>query len=399
MTAEESIHWLYSAQTFGVKLGLDNTRALLAALDQPHAALNVIHVAGTNGKGSTCALLDSVLREHGLRTGLYTSPHLVDFSERIRVNGVPIPDEALAAGLTRIREICEKWDAMPSFFEIATVLALRHFADAACEAVVLETGMGGRLDATNVVHPRVSVLTPIAMDHSRYLGETLAAIAGEKAGIMKPGVPAVSAPQVPEAAAVFREAAIRMRSDLSFLDSPYVGEMSLMGSHQRWNAALAVAALRKSGWEVSGDSIRRGMAHTQWPGRFQRVGEDLVVDGAHNPHGIAALCRTWAEVFPGESATVIFGAMRDKNVPEMIAALKPIASSWVFVPVRSERSEDPFQLAHYTGQPSQVADSLAAAMSLIGQAGGRVLVTGSLFLVGETLAFVREVPAARRSNQ
>ena len=189
MTYEESLGWLYSTQQFGIKLGLDNIRRLLKALGDPHEHLSFLHVAGTNGKGSVCAMLEAILRAADHKTGLYTSPHLIDFRERIRVGGNKIPREATSRGLENLRRLAASWDHSPTFFEFATALALQHFAESDCEFVVLETGMGGRLDATNAVMPVVSVITPIALDHTRWLGKTVAEVAWEKAGIIKPSVP------------------------------------------------------------------------------------------------------------------------------------------------------------------------------------------------------------------
>ncbi len=299
MNYSEALAWLYSTQQFGIKLGLENTHRLLAALDRPDPATagRFLHVAGTNGKGSTCAMLDSVLRAAGHRTGLYTSPHLVDFRERIRVNGEMIPEVDVARILTNLRDATSGWDHAPTYFELSTVLALRHFADAGVEFVVLETGMGGRLDSTNAVTPIVSVITPIAMDHAQWLGDTLAKIAAEKAGILKPGVPAVSAAQAPEAAAVLEARASEVGAPLELVREPLDLPLGLGGSHQKANAALAVAALRAGGVSVSDAALRRGLATVQWPGRFQKLGDRFVLDGGHNPHAAAQLVQTWREEF------------------------------------------------------------------------------------------------------
>ncbi|HEV3409005.1 MAG TPA: Mur ligase family protein, partial [Chthoniobacterales bacterium] len=206
MTYAEALGWLYGLQRFGIKLGLENIRRLLRALNVPAPEQRVIHVAGTNGKGSVCAMIDSILQAAGYSSGLFTSPHLVTFRERIQVNGEMISEDEVAAGLTSIRETVREWDPHPTFFEIATALGLAHFKRAACEFIVLETGMGGRLDATNAVAPIVSVITPIDYDHEKWLGHTLPEIAAEKAGIIKSGVPVISAAQKEEAAAVIRGA-------------------------------------------------------------------------------------------------------------------------------------------------------------------------------------------------
>lgn len=383
MTCPEALAWLYETQLFGIKLGLANVRRLLAALDHPERRGRFLHVAGTNGKGSVCAMMESVLRADGVRTGLYTSPHLVDFRERIRVNGEKISESDLAAGLTRIRGVVEGWDPFPTFFEISTVLALAHFARAGCEAVVLETGLGGRLDATNAVTPVVSVLTPIAMDHEKWLGDSLEKITAEKAGIIKPGIPVASAPQLPEAEAVIRAAAAARGSALEFASGPLETEsFTLAGGHQKDNAALAVRALELAGWKPSAEALRRGLGSVQWPGRFQIVRDRYVLDGAHNPHAATRLVQTWREKFGAARATVIFGALGDKDARGMLQALEPIAEKFVFVPVQSQRAKPPESLPELTGRPSRVAPSVREA---IAAEQGLILITGSLFLVGEAL--------------
>ena len=250
MTHDEALDWLHASESTGIKLGLENTNRLLAACGHPERRLRFLHIAGTNGKGSTCAMLDSILRRAGFRTGLYTSPHLVDFRERIRVDGKMIPREDLAEGLSRLRDAVRDWEHGPTFFEISTFLALDHFARSGCDIVVLETGMGGRLDSTNAVMPLVSTITPIDMDHMQWLGDTLDKIAAEKAGIIKAGIPVVSAPQQPAAAEVLRKTAADRGSSIRFVAEPCPHPLSLAGAHQKWNAALAVETLRASGVEV-----------------------------------------------------------------------------------------------------------------------------------------------------
>jgi dihydrofolate synthase / folylpolyglutamate synthase len=380
---EEALAWLYSTQQFGIKLGLENIRGLLGALGDPRQCLSFLHVAGTNGKGSVCAMLDAILRASGRRTGLYTSPHLVDFRERIRVDGVNIPPQAVADGLTILREISADWSHSPTFFEIATALALRHFAEERCELVVLETGMGGALDATNAVFPLVSVITPIALDHTRWLGATLAEIAREKAGIIKPGVPVVSARQEPEAAAVLVERAAIAGSSLEFVEAPLErAEIGLRGIHQRENSALAVAALRAAGVGVSDEAVGQGLRDVRWPGRFQVVNERIVLDGCHNPHAAAQLLVNWRDAYGKEKATVIFGALGDKDYSAMLRILEPISREVFFVPIRSERSAAPEALAEACTVQHRIFQSVKDALEA---SHGRTLVTGSLFLAGEAL--------------
>lgn len=382
MTYQESLAWLYSTQQFGIKLGLENTERLLEGRGNPHDGLRILHVAGTNGKGSVCAMLDAILRRAGHRTGLYTSPHLIEFRERIRVDGRMIPREAVAEGLTRIRDLSSGWDHSPTFFEITTVLALEYFAASGCDYVVLETGMGGRLDATNAVTPVVSVITPVAMDHAEWLGDTIAAIAGEKAGIIKPGVPAVSAPQKPEAAEVLQA---RAGGALTMVTEPWAGGLPLEGEHQKWNAAVAVAALEAAGICPSRDVVEDGLGSVRWPARFQRVGPNIVVDGAHNPHAVESLVKVWKGAFPGKKAVVIFGALLDKDYEQMITGLAEIASEFWFVPVASARTADLVNFAPLTRVQSRSFASLRDALDAMGSGGEDYLITGSLFLAGEAL--------------
>jgi len=390
VTLDEALAWLHSTQFFGIKLGLENTRLLLESEGHPERGLKIVHVAGTNGKGSTCAMIDACLRAAGYRVGLYTSPHLVDFRERIRVDGEMIPPEAAAAGLTRLRGACARWEHSPTFFEISTVLALSHFAESGCDYVVLETGMGGRLDATNAVTPVVSVITPLAMDHAEWLGDTIEAIAAEKAGIIKAGIPVVSAPQVPEAVAILREKAKSERAPITFVGEPWSGPVSLPGLHQHWNAAVAAVAVRASGAGVPEETIATALGAVVWPARFQRIGELIVLDGGHNPHAAAALAATWQEAFGRERATVVFGALADKDYAAMIAALTPIAGEFLFVPVASPRTADPAFFQQFVSVPSARFPNLASALEQAKAGSLRILITGSLFLAGEALGLLGE---------
>ncbi len=383
MIYEESLAWLYATQQFGIKLGLENVRGLLEALGDPRKELSFVHVAGTNGKGSVCAMLDAILRDPSRRVGLYTSPHLVDFRERIRVDGEKIPPQDVARGLTILRKVSAGWSHSPTFFEISTALALRHFADEHCDLVVLETGMGGALDATNAVMPLVAVITPIAMDHMLWLGGTLAEIAREKAGIIKDGTPVVSAAQPPEAAAALADRAAAAGSSLEFVEAPLEqAEIGLRGVHQRENAALAVAALRAAGVRVSGEAVRRGLRDVRWPGRFQVVDERFVLDGCHNPHAAEKLLVNWRDAYGTEKATVIFGALADKDYSAMLKILEPISREVLLVPIVSERSAATQALAAACTVPYRVFKSVSQALEA---SQGRTLVTGSLFLVGEVL--------------
>ena len=395
MTYREALGWLYGLQVHGIRLGLENIRRLCDALGIETVSGEkrcFIHVAGTNGKGSVCALLAAVCTAAKRRTGLYTSPHLVSFRERIRLGPNRIPEEHVAEGLGKIRDIIAGWDRTPTFFEVATALALAWFQQQRAEIVILETGMGGRLDATNVVTPAVSVLTPIGLDHMQHLGGTLAAIAGEKAGIIKPGVPVISAPQPPEAVAVIRAAAEAAGARLKFIRHPLAPDipLALAGSHQRWNAALAFAALIETGQRPEPRIVREAFATAEWPGRFQRADDRIVIDGAHNPSAAAQLAAVWREEFGDGKATLLLGILADKDAPGVIAALLPIAARVICVPVRSPRALPPAELAALIRAQSpaiavSATETLGGAFAEARAGAGRILVAGSLFLAGEAL--------------
>ncbi len=389
---QEELGWLYSTQLFGIKLGLENVRRLLEALGLPDAGARVLHVAGTNGKGSTCAFLDSLCRAGGWRTGLFTSPHLVSFTERIRVDGVPIPEEEAAVRIRSLRERVAGWENPPTFFELTLALALDWFRACGVQIIVLETGMGGRLDATNAVPSAVSVITPVDYDHMQWLGDTLEKIAAEKAGIIKPGVPVISAPQAPEAAAVIAATALEKNAPLTVVEYPLDGwELGLSGPHQRWNAALALAALQAAQLVPFKAALREALRDARWPGRFQRVG-GAVIDGAHNPHGARALVEAWREAFGGAKTTVIFGAVALKNHAAILDILEPLAGRWIFTTVRSPRAVPAAELAAARPGATVTAD-LGEALALVQGAGDAAvpyLVCGSLYLAGEAISLLEK---------
>jgi dihydrofolate synthase / folylpolyglutamate synthase len=399
VTYTEALAWLYETQRFGIKLGLENVERLLRELKLPGKDQRIVHVAGTNGKGSVCAMIDSICRAAGYRTGLFTSPHLVTFRERIRVNGETISQEKVAHGLTAIREMIRTWEPHPTFFEITTALALDHFKSAGCELIVLETGLGGRLDATNALTPVVSAITPIGFDHEKWLGYTLEAIAGEKAGIIKPRVPVVSARQEPAAAAVIRARAAQCNAPLTFVAAvcDRRSNIALAGAHQRENAGLAVSALRAGNIAVTEAAIVRGLADVEWPARFQRWDQRTIIDGAHNPAGARVLADTWREQFGQQRATVILGVLREKNIDGICHALAPIAARFILPEIRTERAVPPNELAAHLSaimpslpNPSpariSVTPSFPAALDLARANPGPILVTGSLHFAGEVLA-------------
>jgi len=406
----EALAWLYSLQRFGIKLGLENIRRLIAELDVDLVNARVIHVAGTNGKGSVCAMIDSICRAQKYRTGLFISPHLVTFRERICIDGEMISENEVAAGLTNIRKLVADWEPHPTFFEIATALALKYFTEAKTNIVILETGLGGRLDATNAVQSNVAVITPIALDHEQWLGDSLEKIANEKAGIIKAQTPVVSGPQLPEAERVIRGRATECEAPLQFVTETYdKSPIALRGEHQKLNAAIAIAAIKAlkldrlkrsslAGQGIDIDSaIGRGLATVDWPGRFQCWDKRTVIDGAHNPAAARILTQSWRETFGTERATLILAILADKDLRGICEALAPIADSVLLPKIRSERAADPSELAKVLvdlGCKSETFSSFADALGKARERSAPILITGSLHFAGEALAHLRGEPAA-----
>ena len=395
MRYQESLDWLFSTQMFGIKLGLDGPRHLLKQfLAYPAHGVTVIHVAGTNGKGSTCAMIDSIARACARRTGLFTSPHLVDFRERIKVSGEEIPEDDCAAMLSELRVLCERMETHPTFFEITLVLAMRWFRIRECEIIVLETGMGGRLDATTAVPADLCVITPIGLDHMQWLGESLEEIAAEKAGIFVPGKPAISAPQKPEARAVLEKEANEQRTPLAFVDEPLLGyPMALAGEHQKWNAALATAALHRAGLPLNSDIVGYGLSHVSWPGRFETIRPGVVLDGAHNPQAAEVLASTWCERFPDRKAALVFSAVGGKDIEGILKILAPLASKIFLCPVDTPRAISTGELAACLpaeAPPHEAFDTFESAFTAATSQSDPVLIAGSLFLVGEARALLMD---------
>ncbi len=416
------------ARNFGQRPGLERIAFLLRYLGEPHRRYRVVHVAGTKGKGSTATLISSILQEAGLRVGLYTSPHLVRYNERIQVDGVPISDAELEAAFRRLWPGVEAALAnpdvgQPTEFEVGTALAFDHFAARQVEVAVVEVGLGGRLDATNVVQPDVAVITPIGLDHTEVLGDTIGQIAGEKAGIIKPGVPVVISPQVPEAWAVLqataaaRSAALvevgwdviyRVRAlsprgtvmDVRGRLGEYPSlEVGLAGSHQGANAATALAAvevLTTRGVPVAEAAIRRGLAKGWIPGRFEVVAQrpTVVLDGAHNPVAAAALARALEEVFPGRRPVFVVGLQSEKPVLPTLAQVLPAGRAVVCTRARWSRLAplSPEELARWARllvEEVHTAGSAGEALELacrLAGPDGLVCCWGSLYLIGELRA-------------
>jgi folylpolyglutamate synthase/dihydrofolate synthase len=316
------------------------------------------------------------------------------------VNGDMISEDAVARGLTTIRNLVANWDPHPTFFEVVTALALKHFLDTKVEIVILETGLGGRLDATNAIQSDVSVITPIDLDHEKWLGKTISEIAAEKAGIIKPGVPVVSASQRAEAEGVIRARAVECQAPLEFVTKRYdKTPIALAGSHQKENAALAIAALCAAKTEIADSAIARGLARIEWPARFQLWDERTIIDGAHNPAAARALAGTWREIFSTQRATLILAILADKNLRAICEALAPISEFVLLPKIRSERAADPEELARALADiipslPSSVTPSVGEALTRARSKPNPILITGSLHFAGEVLAFLRGEPAA-----
>ena len=365
-------------------------------------------------------MIDSICRAQGYHTGLFISPHLVTFRERIRVNGEMISERAVADGLTIIKDLVADWDPHPTFFEVTTALALKHFDDTVehgikhgsvqlrspspdchqLDVIILETGLGGRLDATNAVQSDVSVITPIGLDHEELLGNTLSEIAGEKAGIIKPHVPVVSASQQSQAEEVIRARATECGSPLQFVSEFYHGSpVALRGEYQKQNAAVAIAAIHAANIQLDEKAIVRGLASIEWPARFQKWDERTIMDGAHNPGAARILAQTWREVFGDQKATLILAVFSDKDLRGICEALAPIAESVLLPKIRSERAVAPAELAKIfsiitPSLPHSITSTIGDALMLARAKPDPILITGSLHFAGEVLAHLRGQPAA-----
>ncbi len=392
------LDWLYSTQLYGMKLGLDNTRRLLREMKLPRDGQKFIHVAGTNGKGSVCAFIHSLLNAADINAGLFTSPHLVQFRERIRDARRMISKKELTSILGELRTLVANWDPHPTFFELTLGAALRWFSVQQHEWVVLETGLGGRLDSTNALKPAVTIITSIGMDHMGVLGNTLTEIAREKAGIIKPGIPIITLKQKPEAMEVITRTAREREAPLTVVTTPIRGyELGLAGQHQHWNAALAVAALKALGMKPPEAVLSNGLREVQWPARFQLLDKEgqFILDGAHNQDAAETLVRTWQQKFPGEKASIVFGAAANKDIRAVLRALQPIAARWHFTGFESTRSAEPGQVRelHHSlygdSFPVSVHETPTKALEAAARDSERVLITGSLYLAGEVLADVR----------
>lgn len=426
MTAQEAIDYIENQGWSETRLGLERTRALLTALGEPQRALKIVHVAGSNGKGSVCAMLDSILRAAGYRTGLYTSPYILDFRERMQVNGRPIPGETLAALTERARAAAEAMADHPSQFELVTAIALRWFADQGCDVVVLEVGLGGALDSTNAIDaPEAAVIMNLGLEHTEYLGNTLAEIASAKAGIIKPGCEAVCYRSEPEALAVIGGVCAEKGVPLTVADFDRLRPVShslegqvfsyrdreelrlpLLGGHQLRNAAVAletVYALRRRGWRISDAAVRAGLESTRWPARFQLLSREplFILDGGHNPQCAVALAAVLDEYLPGTKLNFLMGVLADKDWHAMLDAVAPFADRFVCVTPDSPRALPAGKLAEELvgrGFEAEVCGSVAAAVELCLGSGEATVAFGSLYMAGDVLrAFLRREKRAQRA--
>lgn len=417
MDYEAAVKYLDGVSWLGSKPGLERVSELLERLGRPQDRLRFVHVAGTNGKGSTCALLRYVLSESGLRTGLYISPHLVRMNERISVDGRDITDEDFARAVTELAQAAEGMDEPCTQFELTTALALHFFAETKCDIVVLETGLGGRLDATNAIGcPECAVITNIGLDHTAVLGGTLELIAAEKAGIFKGG--RAAAYDLPESVrGVLRKKAEDTGTQLNFADfsqirtisSDFTGQtfvyrnseycVTLLGEHQLKNAATALEAieqLRAAGWNLPDDAVRRGFAGAVWPARFERVlkSPDFVIDGGHNPQCLTATAEALEHYYPHTRRVLLFGALADKNWQDMARLLIPVADEFVCATPDSPRALDAAVLAeflHSEGCRAEAFNTTEAAVDAAlerARPDGMACCVGSLYMAGSVRNYV-----------
>jgi dihydrofolate synthase/folylpolyglutamate synthase len=426
MRYDDAINFIYNLELFGIKMGLGNITRMLQHLDNPQDTFQSIHIAGTNGKGSVASMLFSVLREAGYRVGVFTSPHLVDFRERFRTFKGGIDKRSIGRFIGRHHQFIR--DARITFFEISTALAFWHFRQVGVNVGIAEVGLGGRLDATNVLKPQLSVITNIDYDHTKILGSSLEQIAIEKAGIIKPGVPVVTGVTDPKLLQLYREICRERGSTLVRTSLPsrkfYINgdfmrftlspngarpnlELPLAGVHQINNAAVvarSIEVLRQQGWRIPQRAVHAGLKKTRWPGRFQLVSRQptIILDVAHNPAGAAALARSFKTVFPGRKAVLVFGVLERPDYDVMLERLKPITRRAVVCRPdyrRTAELEGVIWAAVNAGLDfdvrPKVADAVDRALNLV-KPEGIVLICGSHFTIGEA---IRRLEELRRKRQ
>ena len=419
MTYQEALTYIHSISWRGSKPGLERISGMMEQLGNVQEDLKFIHIAGTNGKGSVSAMLSSVLTAAGYRTGLFISPYIMRFNERMQVNGMPISDEELAEIIAEVQPVAESMTERPTEFEIITAAAFLWFARQKCDIVVLETGLGGRLDATNLISKNVcAVITNLGMDHTEYLGNTLGEIAGEKCGILKPGCPVVAYRSAPEAMKVIRARAKELECPVRTADFGKIKALSadlqgqtfqykqfpeltvhLLGAHQLKNAAVAletISVLRKAGWEIPDEAVVQGMDATRWPGRFEVLQDNplVIVDGAHNPQGVESLIAAVKEYLPGQHIVCVTGVLADKDWKPMMDRLKTVVSDFVAVTPDSPRALGNVRLAryltdreHWVSVADDVEKGLTGALERAKATGGMVLACGSLYMAADVRRF------------
>ena len=413
MTPQEAIDYIEQYTWSTTRLGLERTQALLHTLGDPQKKLKFIHVAGSNGKGSTCAMLAAIMQAAGYRTGLYTSPYIQDFCERMQVDGRNVPGETLAEITERVKAIADAMEDHPSQFELVTAIALQYFLEAKCDIVVLEVGMGGALDSTNAIDaPEVAVITNIGLEHTEYLGDTLEAIAETKAGIIKPGCRAVCYDGAPEVTEVVKRVCRAKRVPLqcvnfkrltpiaetldgqTFRWDSKVKRVALLGPHQLHNTATVlntVDALRSRGWKIPEEAVDEGLANVKWPARLEVLSRDPVflLDGGHNPQCAEALAAAIDKLLPGKKVVFLLGVLADKDYPQIMDIVMPYAKKFVCLTPFSHRALTADQLrdflkergAEAVSYDSNVERGIRAAQKAAGKTGA-VVAFGSLYLAG-----------------
>lgn len=427
MNYSETITYLFDLQKFGIKLGLTNIKTILKHLGNPHKKLQCIHIAGSNGKGSTGAFLQSILKHSGYQAGLFTSPHLIDFTERIRKNDQCIEKGRVIQLTKDIKRICKQY-SLPNitFFEFVTALAFKYFEAEGTDPVIVEVGMGGRYDATNVIHPLLSIITTINLEHQMYLGKTLRQITREKAGIIKMGTPVISGVRQPSVKELIRYACKSSRAvlfqlgkDITYREIKpskfnYRGlnqefrslHCGLIGNHQIRNASIAIAAsslLQKKGYNIQSDNIVTGIQKAVWPGRFEIIKKNptIVLDGGHNPEAWRACKKTLEKYFRHTRIFLLIGVMEDKNIQQMIRILTPMAHTVVFCRPQMDRAAKKGQIEKFIKFSRQkrifwfdkCAVALKEALSMTSPK-DLLCVTGSLFVVGEAKEYIHQIKKA-----
>lgn len=414
MSYESTLEYIQNVKWVGSKLGLSRTRELLASLGNPEKKLKFVHIGGTNGKGSTAACIASILQKAGYKTGLYTSPYLYRFNERMQINGEQISDAELEELTDKIRPFADSMTDVPTEFELITALAMEYFAKNEADIVVLEVGLGGALDSTNVIDtPEAAVITPIGLDHTEYLGDTTAKIAETKSGIIKPGGHVAVYSGENDVMDVIRSRCREVGAELRIVENDkitvhsidldacrfdyksYKGiALPLVGTYQPYNAALAITAceiLQDNGWKITAENIIEGLNSVKWPGRFEvlRKNPTFILDGAHNPHGIAATAKSLKEHFKDQKLTFVIGVMADKDVAGMMNTIAPLAKDFITVTPDNPRAMDAKELAgiiEKTGKPVTACSTIPEGVDLaISRAGkdGAVVALGSLYFSGD----------------